>query len=388
MHGPAVRIPSLDGLRAISVALVVISHLLWHPDFIAIRAIYAKWFAPLGGLGVRVFFVISGFLITSLLVRELATHNRINLAKFYFRRTLRIFPPYYFYVAAIFIAVAIGWIQLPPGDMLHALTYTVNYNIERSSYLGHAWSLSVEEQFYLLWPAVLLIAGKRYGLYTALLVMAICPVVRVFFRHFTALPPYELAYRFETIADSLAAGCTLAILYDWLNLQQLYHRILRSRLFILVPIIIYFASLLPMRSRYLLFGFTLQNLGIAACIAWAIKYSNSKTGMLLNSRPMVFIGVMSYSIYLWQQPFLSPDSTSVVSRYPLNLLFIAAASLISYYCLECPALGIRQWLEPRIFVSGRKHAIEDTRDRISDNTIALRSAPSLGVPQTDADGTA
>ena len=357
MNGSVARIPSLDGLRAISVSLVVISHLLWHPDFIAIRAIYAKWFAPLGGLGVRVFFVISGFLITSLLVRELDTHNHINLAKFYFRRTLRIFPPYYFYVLAILVASGFGWVQLPPRDMFHALTYTVNYNSQRSSYLGHAWSLSVEEQFYLLWPAVLLIAGKRYGLYAAFLVMVICPVVRIFFWNFVGLPSDEISYRFETIADSLATGSILAISYDWLNHQKLYHKILRSRLFILIPIVVYFASLLPIRSRYLLFSFTLQNIGVAFCIAWAIKNSKGKVGMLLNSKPMVVIGVMSYSIYLWQQPFLSPDSASIVSRYPLNLLFIAAASLASYYCVERPALGIRQWLEAKLFTSDRRYRL-------------------------------
>lgn len=390
MHEPAHRIPSLDGLRAISVSLVVFSHLLWHPDLIAVRAAHVMWFAPLGDFGVRVFFVISGFLITGLLLRELDTHNHINLVKFYFRRTLRIFPAYYFLVLAIFVVKTIGWIQLPPGDILHAVTYTVNYYPERSWYLGHAWSLSVEEQFYLLWPAVLLIAGKRYGLYTACFVIAICPMIRLGMWHvFPSLVPYEIGYRFETVADSIAVGCVLACTHERLKLRPLYHNILRSRLFIVVPIIIYCACLLPIRSWYfLLFGITVQNVGIGCCILWAIKNHSGRIGTLLNSKPMVFLGAMSYSIYLWQQPFLIPSSASVISRFPLNLLLVGAASLASYYCVERPSLRMRQRLETRIFAHNRRKSIQNRTAKPGDDVIALPSSSFPVVKETDTDKTA
>ena len=138
------RIPSLDGLRAISIALVILSHLVYIEGFPLPKAIDPLWFDRLGPLGVRVFFVISGFLITSLLLQELETNKSINLGKFYFRRTLRIFPPYYFFILVMIILNKFNWVALSSKDIIHAFTYTVNYYPERSWVIGHGWSLSVE----------------------------------------------------------------------------------------------------------------------------------------------------------------------------------------------------------------------------------------------------
>jgi len=379
MNEQSQRIPSLDGLRAISVSLVVVTHLLWHPDFFGIRAVYAKWFAPLGHLGVQVFFVFSGFLITSLLLRELDSTKHINLGKFYLRRTLRIFPAYYCFVLIMIILQMASWIKLAPDDLLHALTYTVNYHAERSWFIGHTWSLSVQEQFYLLWPAVLLSVGKRRGLWIAFSVIALCPLIRLSIWYlFPALLRYEINYRFETVADSIAVGCILAGLQEWLKLQGPYHKILESKLFILVPIIILYASLLPNSSRMkLLVGITVQNIGIAACIAWSVTNYTGKIGKVLNSKPMVFIGVMSYSIYLWQQLFINPKSSGVISRFPLNLILLAATSLASYYFVELPSLRIRQRLETRLFAQ-RRHPVQDQSTLLAaDNISADSTAPTV-----------
>ena len=389
MREAAHRIPSLDGLRAISVCLVVVSHLLWHPDFIAVRPIYAAWFSPLGHLGVRVFFVISGFLITGLLLRELDSTKHINLGKFYLRRTLRIFPPYYFFVLIIIIVQVVGWIKLAPDDVLHALTYTVNYHTVNSWYIGHAWSLSVEEQFYLLWPAVLLFVGKSRGIWIAFSVIALCPLIRLSIWYlFPSLLRYEIIYRSETVADSIAVGCVLAGAQEWLKRQRPYHKILDSRLFILVPIVIYYISLLPISSRLnLLLWITVQNVGIAACIAWSVKNCSGKVGGVLNSKPMVFLGVMSYSIYLWQQPFLNPKSSAIICRFPLNLILLGAASLASYYFIERPSLRIRQRLETRLFAQ-RRHTVQDMVTLFVDGNISSSSTTLAAVAQTGRDHTA
>jgi peptidoglycan/LPS O-acetylase OafA/YrhL len=379
------RIPSLDGLRAISVSLVVVSHVLWHPDFIAVRAVYARWFSPLGHLGVRVFFVISGFLITDLLLRELNSTKHINLGKFYLRRTLRIFPPYYFFVLIMVIVQAIGWTKLAPGDVPHALTYTVNYHAGRSWSIGHAWSLSVEEQFYLLWPAVLLLGGRRRGLWIAFAVIALCPLIRLgVWYHFPWLVKYEIAYRFETVADSIAVGCILAGTQEWLKHQPVYQKILESRLFSLVPVAIFYASLFPNSSRMsLLIGITVQNIGIAACIAWSITNYTGTIGKVLNSRAMIFLGLISYSIYLWQQPFVNPESLAIVSRFPLNLLLVCAASLASYYFIERPSLKIRRRLETRLFAVRKRTTQNKIDDAPADESILLKSTTVVSAPQTE-----
>ena len=112
------RIPSLDGLRTISIFLVIIGHLF--------HVLGYGYLGNLGNLGVRVFFVISGFLITGLLIKELEKTNQINLAKFYFRRTLRIFPPYYFYLLIILVATLFEFIQVPLNSIFVAAAYFTN----------------------------------------------------------------------------------------------------------------------------------------------------------------------------------------------------------------------------------------------------------------------
>jgi peptidoglycan/LPS O-acetylase OafA/YrhL len=152
---PGSTILGLDGLRAFPISLVLIAHLLgtrnFHPPEV-ISCVLGIFF--LGPLGVRVFIVISGFLITSLLLEEERRTGTVSLSCFYFRRTLRIFPPYYLYISIIVLMETIGALSLRPGDVWHAMIYTTNYHRDRSWYLGHAWSLAVEEQCYILWPSL------------------------------------------------------------------------------------------------------------------------------------------------------------------------------------------------------------------------------------------
>jgi len=319
---------------------VVIRHLALTTTLVIPPGIASLWFDKTSEFGVRVFFVISGFLITNLLLQELKASGTIRLPKFYFRRTLRIFLPYYFFLLVVIVLYAFGWVKLASADILYAITYTVNYNPERSWDVGHAWSLSLEEQFYLLWPAVLILAGKRRGLLLAFSFAALAPLLRLgYYYFFPALVDYEVGYRFETAADAVAVGCLLAGTHEWLGRQPLYHRVLRSRLLILVPLAIMYAGSLGPGSRlYLLFGIPIQNVGIAVGIAWCVANYNGRVGKVLNSKPMAFVGKMSYSIYLWQQLFLNPYSASVVSQPPLNILLVGVASLASYYLVERPSL--------------------------------------------------
>jgi len=347
------RIPSLDGLRAISISLVVIDHMSrtqgfpWHIDNDNVERLSEA----LGAFGVRVFFVISGYLITSLLLGELKRRGSIDLPRFYFRRTMRIFVPYYACLGIVVLLQIPGLTSLTPGDVVHAATYTMNYFPERSWDLGHAWSLSVEEQFYILWPAALLLFGRRRGLWIAAAFLLLAPIWRIGYFYLSPdLVDYEVGYRFETVSDALACGCLLAGLADWLSHQPLYRRCLSSRLFILVPVlVVYAATLDPHIRRQLLVGISVQNVGIAACIAWCVVNHTGRIGKLLNSLPLVSLGLMSYSVYLWQQPFTNPSSSSPITRFPMNLVLLACAALASYWLVERRALAWRQQLEPRLF---------------------------------------
>ena len=154
--------------------------------------------------------------------------------------------------------------------------------------------------------------------------------------------------RFETIADSIALGCVLAGTRGWLHSQPFYRRILDSRLMIIVPLIVLAASALHDHPGLaFLIGFSVMNVGIALSIDWCVTNHDGIVGRALNSRPLIFIGVMSYSIYLWQQLFLNRESGSVLCSFPLNIVLVAACSLGSYYLIERPALSLRRHLQEK-----------------------------------------
>lgn len=346
------RIPSLDGLRALSISLVLFGHLcgtqnFWSGDSLG--------FLGFGEFGVRVFFVISGLLITKLLLNEFGTTGKIHLAKFYFRRTFRIFPPYYAFLFFLIIVQPLGWFLLNDGDIWHTLTYTSNYHLERSWNVGHTWSLSVEEQFYLLWPAALLLLGVRRGWKAAVLVLLLSPFIRLGIFHLWPSRAEGVGHQFETVADAIATGCVLACQTAWPQWARAwYERLLQSRLMLALPVLGFAGnSLSDHPTPSFLFGYTLANLCIGVCVDWCIRNHEGRLGRVLNSAPLVFVGTISYSLYLWQQLFLNRHSDNVTASFPLNLTLAVGAALLSYYLIEKPSLRLRQRLEARLFPKGK-----------------------------------
>ena len=215
------KLPSLDGWRAICIFAVLAAHANLHDRLPA--CLVNGFTQPFmdGNLGVRVFFIISGFLITYLLLGEHEKNGRIDLGGFYARRALRILP-----VCAAYLAV-VGLFQLftafhqPLISWLAALTFTVNF-LPRGHMTGHLWSLSVEEQFYLLWPLALIwLLRRKNPRYFAMALLA--PVLLAFIFSFVA---EEKAYpailrscfnNYSSILnfDSIAIGCGAAILLKW-----------------------------------------------------------------------------------------------------------------------------------------------------------------------------
>jgi peptidoglycan/LPS O-acetylase OafA/YrhL len=311
-----------------------------------------------GGLGVTVFFVISGYLITSLLLKEQDRTGTISLRMFYFRRTLRIFPAMYVFVAVVVALGAMGVLagagepertHLGAGDILAAATYTMNFRVGHSWWLGHTWSLAVEEQFYLLWPAAVVYLGIAGGLRWAIGAMLVAPLFRVIF--YFGWPHYRslVEQAFPFVFDALATGCVLAMLRRQLWADRRYRAVLESRLFALVPVIVGVTySLNEIVGPSLLVGTTVINVGIAMCIDWAMRFPDSRAGRLLNSRPLVWVGVISYSLYLWQQLFLCRYHTGWFTTFPVNLGLAFAAAIASYYVVEQPFLRLRERLEARL----------------------------------------
>ena len=277
------RLPSLDGLRAVSIGLVVAFHIIGMTAF-------GGAFANIGNLGVRVFFVISGFLITGLLLKEKERTGSISLRRFYARRTLRIFPAFYTFLAVIGICAAAGLIVVNKFDLLEAGTYIINYfpGYQHSHYVRHIWSLSVEEQFYLLWPCVLSFAGRRRGLMFAAAFILIAPALRLLYWFFVPQMHDLMDRGFETVADALATGCVLAGAQGWLATRPAYNRFLCSAAFYLVPLVVLADSvfLTPHPRATYGIGVTILNVGIALCIDRCVRYPEGIVAAALNSAPL------------------------------------------------------------------------------------------------------
>ena len=332
------RLPSLDGLRAISIALVLYGHSSGTLAFPIARDPFG-----LARVGVQTFFVISGFLITKLLLAEIASRGTISLSGFYRRRVLRIFPAFYAYLFITLALVMAGLLLIPFEDMVHAATYTINYVINRNWSVGHLWSLAVEEQFYALWPLTLFFLGRKRSFSLACGVLLLVPVIRI--AQFYLWPSHRLGIteEFHTIADCLATGCLLAGCQDWLWEQERYRRFLTSWKFWLAPCAIAVTIIFgvhPLLKWLILIP--IFNLSIALCIdRWTRFPDADPVALFLNWKPVAFVGVLSYSLYLWQQPFLDRYAFHLWNRFPINIVLAFVAALGSYYLVERPFLNLR-----------------------------------------------
>ena len=336
------KIPSLDGLRGISILLVMLGHARetrgfpsWIPSFAGDHA----------ALGVQIFFVISGYLITTLILDEETKTGAISLKLFYARRTLRIFPPFYLYLLVLTIGIWVGMLQLPRYNLLFAAAYLTNVvPLATGAWVtGHLWSLSAEEQFYLVWPTTLKAVGRRRALVMAGIVAICSPLVA--FAIYQVRP--GLGIRFLGVfSDAIASGCVLAGLLSWLRRQKLYWAALSARAGGLVILLIPILDHRNHPRAHLLVIETLLNLCICYCIVRYTEFPGTIGGRFLNNRALTALGRISYSTYLWQQLFLAPNGAALLQTFPVNVAATLSCAVISYATVEKPLAGLRKRLRP------------------------------------------
>ena len=313
------RIPSLDGLRAISISLVIAGHWTAKHHQLTLLSVYAN-------LGVRIFFVISGYLITTLLLTEQQKRNDISLSDFYVRRAYRILPAAFAFIISM---LALHWHELRWFDAAAATLYLVNFDFTVPWFIGHLWSLSVEEQFYFLWPAVL----RRFFRYRVAILMGVIALAPVYSATCYLLKIPGGGYgTLPAVADNLAAGCLLAILAS--RVPRI-GRLPASLMLIAVLLVPQFAA--DTRGRTLVMLFVLWPV-MHFAIAGLILHVIQRPYKFLNVAPVVALGRISYSLYLWQQLFFfRPEAWPAYVALPLALGF----ACLSYFFVEQPMLRLR-----------------------------------------------
>lgn len=344
------RLAHLDGLRGVAILLVLADHLLDKAG--ASNSAMAKLLAPLdnSGLGVELFFALSGYLITTILLRERMTKGTLSLRRFYGRRVLRIWPAFYLMLGAILLVAQFSrTVQISAGQAVSAGLFAWNYSPASGGWwLAHTWSLSIEEQFYLLWPLVLVLCTPRAALRIALVGIAVEPVIRVA-SYFAGLgPSARIPVYFHTRADSLLFGAAVALLpVVWPQLHlRIVETIARRRLWLVALGILAlssWAAVVGHGGYQLTVGWTIDGL----CCA-TILLATQRAGWLrgaLSLRPLVLLGLVSFSLYLWQQLFMGPWGGPILGSVALSPVLSIACAIVSYRYVERPFLRLKRRLE-------------------------------------------
>lgn len=364
---PERRLPGLDHLRALAILLVLVYHygLFKHPGWV-------ETLGSFGWTGVDLFFVLSGYLIGGQLMGHAAAGRPLRLGEFYFKRAFRILPAYF---AVLLLYFSFPWFkergELPP--LWRFLSFTQNYGLDlrHTSAFSHAWSLCVEEQFYLLLPPLLALVALRLGHGAAWLVPALFGLGLLLrwlgWQHFVeplfragdgdqAWQPYYqwIYYPGYTRMDGLVAGVALAALANfrpalWLRLTRRGNAWLLLGLALLAGA--YFLCAEQVSFGAAVFGFPLIGLGYACLVLGAL--SPKSLLCRFESRITAWIAAVSYSLYLIHKPLMHLTQV-ILGRYGYaedGNFVLACAMLVSFLggwllhrLVERPALRLRSRL--------------------------------------------
>jgi peptidoglycan/LPS O-acetylase OafA/YrhL len=318
---------------------------------------------PLGGfLGVDIFFVLSGFLITALLLQEWERTGAVNLKAFYARRALRLLPALFTLLGVVLLVPGLFYRSEPPwGDVLVVALYASNwFRVFGSNlgFLGHTWSLTIEEQFYVIWPVLLVLlltlrVRRRWILFTVILGVAISSALRV---ELWAGPESvrRLYYGLDTRFGSLLLGCLAGLVAAWNLLPRTERwrttiRLASGVSALALSVLLWTAD---EESRATYYGLSTIACTAVGVIVLHLLYCPSKlTRVILENRPLLWVGRLSYSLYLWHVPVFSGMLNSSrmaklgISGLPLLTLRFAVAFVVaslSFYLIEQPFLRIKR----------------------------------------------
>ena len=328
--------PALDGIRGVAVLLVIARHL------------NAPVIRSGGAVGVGLFFGLSGYLITSLLVEERHLTSRVRLGQFYLRRFFRLIPALLLMLACV---VALGEALGSPGigrDSLYALFYASNWAQIAGGYfpaLAQTWSLAVEEHFYLVWPAVFLCAWRLGGRRAALAAAACGAVAALVLRlslFEAGAAAVRLQYGSDDRADAILIGAAAALLTAG-HVRQPPRWLAYGSWAVLCALLI----AAPVGGLMLTAGFTLVAIA-SAVIATDAAAGRSLAARLLRTKPLVAVGTVSYGLYLWHFPIIHLLEPGLSAHLPHALavvvvvILFTAAALLSYVLVERPALALKR----------------------------------------------
>ncbi len=335
-------IKGFDSLRAFSIVLVVVSHLL--PFGLPLFET-RFWHLVSGETGVQVFFTLSGFLITSLLINEFRVKGKINFKNFFVRRFIRLLPPLILFYGVIAIFMLQGSIQENWIGFLCSFAYVYNF-VHHDYYtveLGHTWSLAVEEQFYLTWPFLIVFLKQFKFLIVAIVFLTICcGFILCTYSSFSFSEKYHVKRWFFPAVAPILIG-SLAGLINSFKAVSVDAFFSKKYYFLFIGITLFISPLflpnllLPLIS-------ILQALGVSIGLIWLFYNQESRTTRVIDNRLFRYLGQISYGIYVYQGFFLrtGPGGELAVQQYPINIMLVLLIAVLSFECYEKPILKLKK----------------------------------------------
>ncbi len=362
----AVYLPGLDGLRALAVFAVIFYHL-------------GVGWAPGGLLGVGVFFTLSGYLITDLLLSQIKNHGRILFGDFYFRRAKRLLPALYVMLALVLFYITLfqrDLLSSLPGDVIAAVLYVSNwwYIYHHVSYFQsfipspftNLWSLAVEEQFYLIWPLVLIVFAKFIRSTTARVVvtlaLAAASALAMGMIYHPGTVPNLVYYGTDTRAFALLIGAALAFVWPSAQIPAVSPAVRDAITVLGFAGLALFVWMVLFTNEYQTFmyrgGMVILAVG-TMFVVQSLAMPNSLMSTILGVKPLRWLGVRSYAMYLWHYPIIALSSSLLGRLHNNHLIYdvivigaTVAVSALSWELVEDPIRRIR--VQPR---RGRHHTV-------------------------------
>jgi peptidoglycan/LPS O-acetylase OafA/YrhL len=352
-------LPTLDGWRAIACMLVVVDHTA-RGIGLGDRSGFLH-----GQHGVNIFFGLSGLLITTKIIEEREQSGTISLLNFYRRRVFRLFPAAFLFLAVVAVLASLGYVFVNTIDFTACVLYFRNFCDSPGSLVtAHFWSLAIEEQFYLVVPAMFLLLGTRRFQWFAAGGIAVSAFSRWLFFYKHPGYSYLLALRTDMRVDGLLAGCLMATVLNDGRARAWLKRVLTLPIWFALA-----TGCVWWIHRHGEFTTVLESLLLPVLLAGTVLLCETWLGRILEWKPLGLLGRASYSVYLWQQLFAfhtSANSTlSSLQRFPLNIVAIFTFAAASYCIVERPllkwsaqdrqlAFGLR--FPEFLFAPGRKRA--------------------------------
>jgi peptidoglycan/LPS O-acetylase OafA/YrhL len=338
------RIDELDGLRAFSVLAVIWMHLTLFAQTLPRVPLPSQVIGYIGGLGVEVFFVISGYIITQLMLREQEKYGHFSALGFYIRRAFRILPAYWLYLLSILMLSLLGMITLERGNLRYCLLFlsdTHLYHVSDTAWFSnHTWSLCVEEQFYLAFPLLALLVRRKgrvlvgFLLVVFYVISACTPDLSTFLKRHYGFPDFQFAANFRFIIAGVALGLF------WPEFAQRFRSAIGIGL--VIGILCFFQISIPHVRKLDYYGLLwLEPLAVAFGIGYVL--ANRQRLSLLRSPPIVWMGRCSYGMYLWQQLFTGWHFLYLRTGQPnalVALIGTIACAGLSYHFVEQPLIGL------------------------------------------------